>query len=168
MDSVTIDIRPAEPTDSFQISQTHQESWAYAYNGLLPYRALRDMFERRDLDWWKRAIAGSANIMVLDVGGDVAGYATMGVNRVEELSQQGEIYELYLRPEFMGVGLGQRLFSESRRFLNALNYRGCLIWCLADNEGAINFYRAMGGRQVARGHEKFDGARLPKVAFAWS
>lgn len=168
MDIVSIDIRQAEPADCHQISQTHQESWAYAYNGLLPHKALRQMFERRDLGWWKRAIAGSANIMVLDVGGTIAGYATLGANRVKELAQDGEIYEIYLRPEFVGVGLGQRLFRESRRFLNAMEHRGCLIWCLADNDGAVNFYRAMGGRQVARGYENFDGKRMPKVAFAWS
>lgn len=168
MDALTIDIRPAELEDTWQVAQTHRLSWANAYNGLLPHKSLRQMFERRNAIWWERAIRGSANVLVLDVGGTIAGYTTLGVNRVKELSQQGEIYELYLRPEFQGVGLGQKLFTESRRFLNSLNHSGCIIWSLDDNTRAKQFYKAMGGQKIASGHEIFDGKKFGKVAYAWS
>jgi ribosomal protein S18 acetylase RimI-like enzyme len=71
------------------------------------------MLERRDIAWWRRAIRGSTSILVLDVGGTIAGYATLGLNRARSLPQEGEIYELYLRPEYQGVGLGKRLFTGS-------------------------------------------------------
>ena len=168
MDALTIDIRPAELEDTWQVADTHRTSWQYAYDGLLPYKSMRQMFERRNTKWWKQAICGSANVLVLDVGGEIAGYSTLGINRVGELQQGGEIYELYLKPEFLGIGLGRKLFTESRRFLNSLGYRGCIVWSLKDNDNAIQFYHAMGGRQIASGHEIFDEKRFPKVAFAWS
>jgi ribosomal protein S18 acetylase RimI-like enzyme len=168
MDALTIDIRPAEPDDTWQVAQTHRLSWEGAYNGMLPHKSLREMFERRNANWWERAIKGSANVLVLDVGNVIAGYTTLGVNRVKELSQQGEIYELYLRPEFQGVGLGQKLFTESRRFLNSLGHQGCVVWSLDDNLGAKQFYKAMGGQKVAAGHETFDGKRFAKIAYGWS
>ena len=92
MDSLPIDIRPAELDDAIYVSDTHRQAWSYAYDGFLPYKSMIEMFERRDLSWWEQAIGGTANVMVMDVGGDIAGYATMGANRVKDLSQEGEIY----------------------------------------------------------------------------
>ncbi len=54
---------------------------------------------------------------MLEVGGTVAGYATYGPNRARNLVQRGEVYEIYLRPEYQGVGLGTRLFLAARREL---------------------------------------------------
>ena len=47
----------------------------------------------------------------------VAGYANYGRNRARSLHYEGEIYELYLRPEFQGLGFGHRLFSAAKRDL---------------------------------------------------
>jgi ribosomal protein S18 acetylase RimI-like enzyme len=78
-------------------------------------------------------VRGSTSILVLDVGGTVAGYATLGLNRARSLPQEGEIYELYLKPEFQGVGLGKRLFTEARQLLDSLGCKGVVVWCLEDN-----------------------------------
>ena len=43
-----------------------------------------------------------------------------------------------------------------------------VIWALSDNDPATEFYRALGGRMVARSSEKFGPKSLDKVAFAWS
>ena len=42
---------------------------------------------------------------MLVFGDKVAGYANYGRNRARSLHFEGEIYELYLRPEFQGLGL---------------------------------------------------------------
>jgi hypothetical protein len=42
-----------------------------------------------------------------------------------------------------------------------------VVWALSDNDPALNFYRALGGRAVARSSERFGGKVLDKVAFAW-
>jgi len=126
------------------------------------------MLERRNVSWWQRAIRGSTSILLLDVGGAVAGYATLGLNRARSLPQEGEIYELYLRPEYQGVGLGKKLFSEARLLLSSLGCKGSVVWCLEDNDSAMAFYHGQGGRDLAEGFELFDGKTLKKVAFAWN
>ena len=40
-------------------------------------------------------------------------------------------------------------------------------WALSDNDPAVGFYRALGGRAVARSSEKFGAKSLDKVAFGW-
>jgi hypothetical protein len=42
-----------------------------------------------------------------------------------------------------------------------------VVWALSENEPAVEFYRAIGGRAVARSSERFGTKVLDKVAFAW-
>ena len=105
---------------------------------------------------------------MLVFGDKVAGYANYGRNRARSLHFEGEIYELYLRPEFQGLGFGRRLFTAARRDLMQSGLKSMVIWALSDNDPATEFYRALGGRMVARSSEKFGPKSLDKVAFAWT
>jgi ribosomal protein S18 acetylase RimI-like enzyme len=97
----------------------------------------------------------------------VAGYANYGRNRARTLSYDGEIYELYLRPEFQGLGLGRRLFTAARKDLATSGMKSLVVWALSDNDNAVGFYQALGGRAVARSSERFGKRTLDKVAFGW-
>ena len=100
-------------------------------------------------------------------GDRIAGYANYGRNRARSLTYDGEIYELYLRPEFQGLGFGRRLFTATRRDLGQSGFKSLVVWALSDNDPAVEFYRALGGRAVARSSERFGACTLDKVAFAW-
>ena len=167
MTTLVVDVRRAEPDDADAISETHRAAWQHAYAGIIPFRTLMAMVERRSYTWWKRAIRGSTSILVLEVEGTIAGYATVGLNRARSLPQEGEIYELYLRPEYQGIGLGTRLFSEARRLLASLGCKGMVVWTLEDNDRAVDFYSGLGGIDIAEGSETFDNQMLKKVAFVW-
>ncbi len=167
MNTLTIDIRKAEPRDAASIAEVHYEAWTGAYSGIIPHRALNKMIGRRGAEWWANAIRRAASVLVIEIGGKLAGYATIGKNRARELSQQGEIYELYLRPEYQGIGLGSRLFAEARKRLAASGLHGLVVWALEDNSGALSFYQGAGGRDVAEGVEVFDQKALKKIAFIW-
>jgi ribosomal protein S18 acetylase RimI-like enzyme len=167
MKTLAIDIRNAEPRDAAQIADVHFEAWQGAYAGIIPHRALTAMLNRRGREWWANAVRRAASILVLEVGGKVAGYATLGRNRARELRQQGEIYELYLRPEFQGIGLGRRLFAAARRRLSDRGLKGLVVWALEENFNAVTFYAGVGGRDAAEGVEVFDQRALRKIAFVW-
>lgn len=167
MTTLTVDIRNAEPRDAAAIADVHHDAWAGAYAGIIPHKALSAMLNRRGRDWWANAIRRAATIIVIEVGGNVCGYATLGRNRAGGLKQQGEIYELYLRPECQGIGLGTRLFAEARRRLSGHGLKGLVVWALEDNGNALSFYTGAGGRDVAEGVEVFDQRALRKVAFVW-
>lgn len=167
MNTITIDIRRAEPRDAAEIADVHREAWLGAYSGIIPHRALTAMVNRRGGDWWANAIRRAATVLVVELGGTIAGYATVGKNRARELRQQGEIYELYLRPEYQGIGLGSRLFSAAREKLAAHGLKGMVVWALEDNQNALAFYAGAGGRDVAEGVEVFEHKALKKVAFVW-
>jgi ribosomal protein S18 acetylase RimI-like enzyme len=168
MKTLTIDIRRAEPQDALAIADVHHDTWVGTYAGLIPHRALNKMISRRGRAWWADAVKRAASVLVIEIGGKVVGYATLGRNRARELPQQGEIYELYVRPEYQGIGLGTRLFTAAREKLEDHGLSGLVVWALEDNTNAVNFYSSAGGRDVAEGVEVFDAKALRKVAFVWN
>jgi ribosomal protein S18 acetylase RimI-like enzyme len=168
MKTLDIAIRQADSRDADAIASVHGHSWRGAYSGIIPHKALNTMITRRGTAWWQRVISRSGAVFVADVGGLIVGYVTFGRNRARQLTQQGEIYELYLLPEYQGVGLGTRLFDSARKALRAHDLKGLVVWALDDNNAANCFYHGLGGRDIAEGTETFDGKTLKKVAYVWN
>ncbi len=166
MSTVLIEIRRAKASDALAVAETHDESWRAAYQGIIPGRELERLVTRRGPDWWDSAIRKGSRISVLGFGDKVAGYANYGRNRARSLFYDGEIYELYLRPEYQGLGFGRRLFTSARRDLAQNGMKSMVVWALSDNEPAVEFYRSLGGKPVARSSERFGDKSLDKVAFA--
>ena len=112
-----IEVRRAKPSDAAAIASTHDDAWRAAYQGIIPGPELEKLINRRGPDWWDSAIRKGSRIAILVFGDTIAGYANYGRNRARSLYYDGEIYELYLRPEFQGLGFGRKLFSAARRDL---------------------------------------------------
>jgi ribosomal protein S18 acetylase RimI-like enzyme len=168
MSTVLIEIRRAKPSDAMAIAETHDEAWRTAYQGIIPGTELDKLITRRGPDWWDSAIRKGSRIALLAFGDKVAGYANYGRNRARSLFYDGEIYELYLRPEYQGLGFGRRLFTSARRDLAQSGLKTLVVWALSDNDPAVEFYRALGGKAVARSSERFGERSLDKVAYAWN
>src|SRR6187455_1862777 len=158
----------AKSSDAVDVADTHDEAWRTAYQGIIPGNELDKLINRRGPDWWDSAIRKGSRITILQFGERVAGYANYGRNRARSLFYDGEIYELYLRPEYQGLGFGRRLFSSARRDLAQSGLKSLVIWALSDNDPAVEFYKALGGKAVARSSERFGDKSLEKVAFAWN
>jgi ribosomal protein S18 acetylase RimI-like enzyme len=167
MHTVAIEIRRARSADAGRLAETHDEAWRTAYQGIIPGPELARLINRRGPEWWEGAIRKGSRISVLAFGEALAGYVNYGRNRARSLTYDGEIYELYLRPEFQGLGFGRRLFTATRRDLAQSGIKSLVVWVLSDNSPAVEFYRALGGRAVARSCEKFGDKTLDKVAYAW-
>jgi ribosomal protein S18 acetylase RimI-like enzyme len=167
MSTLVIGVRRAEARDAEGITEVHDAAWRNAYDGMIPAKELSRIIARRGPRWWDRAIRRGTAILVLEVGGAVCGYATFGPNRARNLVQKGEIYEIYIKPEYQGIGLGTRLFLAARRELARFGFDTVVVWALADNDNACRFYRNAGGRKVARANERFGDVALTKIAFAW-
>ena len=168
MSTTLIEVRPAKAADAAAVASTHDEAWRSAYQGIIPGAELEKLINRRGPQWWDSAIRKGSRVSVLVFGEKVAGYANYGRNRARSLYYDGEIYELYLRPEFQGLGFGHKLFTSVRRDLTQSGLQSMVVWALSDNGPALDFYRSLGGKAVARSSERFGTRVLDKVAFAWS
>jgi len=168
MSTILIETRPARAHDAVNLADTHDQAWRTAYQGLIPGLELEKLIVRRGPSWWDTAIRRGSRISLLMFGDEIAGYANYGRNRAKSLPYAGEIYELYLKPEYQGLGFGRRLFSNAKRDLAQSGHTSMVVWVLSDNEPAVGFYRALGGRTIARSTERFGQKVLDKLAFAWT
>ncbi len=168
MSELVISIRHARPSDAEGLATVHDAAWREAYRGVIPGVTLERMITKRGPRWWRLAAAArSRSLVVLDLGQRVGGYASFGPSRSLGLPQRGEIDEFYLDPVFQGIGLGRRLFGAVRRDLASHGMKTFVVWALADNERACQFYAARGGRPIARGETRFGGMSLPRIAYAF-
>jgi len=154
------------------LARVHGDAWRYAYAGIIPGLTLERMIARRGPAWWSRMHGRGFRALVVDCDGTLAGYATLGRSRAPAWGQpgavSGEIYELYIRPEYQGCGLGRRLFAEARRTLASHGLTRLTVWALTENEIACRFYRAMGGIEAGCTEDRFCGIPLRKTGFAWN
>lgn len=167
MSTLSIDVRRARVEDAAGIAAVHDAAWRNAYRGILPGLELERMVERRGGAWWTKAIRRQVVVLVLEVDRRIVGYATLGPSRMRTLSYKGEIYEIYLLPEYQGLGLGRRLFQTARRTLADLKFGGLAVRALRANDAAVGFYRRLGGRMVVETGERIGDTVLPVVVFGW-
>ena len=91
----------------------------------------------------------AAHVVIAEVDGAPAGFALYFFNYSTFLAKPGLYLEdLFVRPEFRGVGTGKALLLHLAKIAND---RGCgrMEWSVLDwNEPAINFYEAIGARRM--------------------
>jgi GNAT superfamily N-acetyltransferase len=165
-------IRRALPADSPIIGQIRIRGWRAAYRGLLPDDSLDAMSdvgrESQRRERLRRPPARSGAWVVEDDGGQVVGFALTGPTRDLDVDRAstGEVFAIYLEPEFVGRGFGRALFARSVDDLKAMGYRRAVLWVLAQNEPARRFYEAAGFR--ADGSEQtevMEGFSLREVRY---
>ena len=98
---------------------------------------------------------------MLDVDGAVAGYATFAPASGRGVTGAAEIQEIYLRPEYQGIGLGSRLFAAALKRIKSRGYGRVLVRALAENDRATGFHTRRGGRLIARTDENSADAPFP-------
>jgi ribosomal protein S18 acetylase RimI-like enzyme len=162
-----ITVRLARPRDAEAIAAVHDAAWREAYRGIIPGRELEQMVQRRGPAWWSTVLERGGRIAILDFDESVRGYVSYGRNRLTVSPYRGEIFELYVAPECQGLGFGRRLFTAARRDLSGNRIPGLLVWALADNDRACQFYRHLGGIKVREREEHFGAEVRARHAFGW-
>lgn len=121
-------IRPATAADAAAIGEVHVASWQAAYAGLIPDDFLARLSAETRAASWARRIGDGGPVLVAEEDGVIAGFAAYG---------PGQLFALYLLPEFWGRGLGRALHD---RVVEELSGDSAVLWVLATNERAKAFY----------------------------
>lgn len=163
MSASAITIRSLQSSDRPAIAALDAAAWHEAYSGIIPGVALARMIAMRTTAW-RAGLA--AETLVADVDGTARGYATFGLAGQRGLAD-GEIYELYVAPDWQGCGIGRQLFDTARNRLARRGLRTLVIWSVQANDRANRFYEAIGGEPGPLASTWSGGANVPTKAWLW-
>lgn len=161
-------IRQATEDDTPRIADIYVETWRTTYAGALPDRVLIGMSSERQAIYWARAIRHGLELIYVaeDDGAGVVAVGSAGPNRARGNSYQGEVYTLYVHPDFQNQGVGEQLLGRLFHELAGRGMNSALIWVLAPNPSRF-FYERMGGQRVGDRDEVLWGATVKEIAYGW-
>ncbi|GIG27608.1 GNAT family N-acetyltransferase [Cellulomonas marina] len=166
LDEVTV--RPAVRSDAAAIAAVHVRSWQEAYGHIVPAAFLSALDPVDKARTWtvylERAAADDVEHWVAEVGGEVAGFASVGPSRDEDARRhEREIYSMYLDPGRWGHGIARDLM---RAVVGSAGDVPMSLWVLQQNERAQKFYRRHGFHPdgVER-YEEIGGSDLLEVRY---
>ena len=143
-------IRPARPGDARGIARLDVETWRTTYAGVLSTAYLVGLSERRREAGWRGVILREPRDVRVAVGsnGVILGFGSCGPNRGDR-SFTGEVFTLYVAPDWQNRGIGRRLLIALFRRLVAAGRRSAILWVLRENPSRF-FYERLGAQQVSR------------------
>ena len=62
----------------------------------------------------------------------------------------GEIYAIYIHPDYFRQGIGKALFKAACAELSDQKLTSMVLWALKKNKRACAFYESMGGERIAK------------------
>jgi GNAT superfamily N-acetyltransferase len=142
-----LNIRRAQVQDAPTLAKVHVDSWHVAYHGLIPDSYIRGFtYRKREEAFRKALIANSEETYLIEDNASAVGILTIGASRDSDLdaARTGEIWGMYIVPDYWRHGIGSRLMQEAERTLQSRGYRDVVLWVLEGNTNARRFYEAMG------------------------
>lgn len=140
-------IRPMTPDDLEAVGRVHVASWRAGFIQAMPPHVLAELKEVDFVDRWRKHLVqpGRTNLLC-EVEQTAAGFVAFGANRDEATPalQTGEVYAIYLAPEFWNRGLGQALLARAHADLRASGFTDVTLWVLTRNDRARRFYEIAG------------------------
>jgi ribosomal protein S18 acetylase RimI-like enzyme len=162
-----ITIRPARPADARGIARIDVETWRTTYAGVLPAPYLVGLSVRRREAGWRSVILREPRDMrvAVDALGTVLGFGSCGPNRGDR-NFSGEIFTLYVAPDWQNQGIGRRLLIGLFRRLVASGRSSAILWVVRDNPSRF-FYERLGGQQVSHKALAVGGAAIELTGYGW-
>ena len=177
-------IAPATERDAAGIAKVYVDAWRSAYAAILPHRGLLGMSYEHQARQWTWTIRGRAEaqavIAATEADHGVVGFTSFGPARRGDRpaighfggfagahdAKVGEIYTLYVQPEFHERGIGRRLLAAAFSAMVDKGYGCSFLWVLRDNPSRY-FYERVGGKVVAERQERMWGRTVDQVCYGW-
>lgn len=165
-----VTVESARVGDAEDVARVEVDCWRDTYPTLLPTEFLiRSLDHRQRAASRRHRLRRAADTTLVAVTGhprNVVGFATFGACRLPTLPFGGEVFELYVLPDFRGAGVGRQLCAAVADRLLRTGTESLCVEVLEGN-GSRFFYEALGARLVARRDHQFAGTVLPTLVYGW-
>ncbi|MFA6133398.1 MAG: GNAT family N-acetyltransferase [Phycisphaerae bacterium] len=162
-------IRWAVPEDAPAIATIHLASWRAAYQQIIPASFLDGLSVEKFASRHRKAIAsGTEQTAVVELDGRIVGWCTLGECRDEDKAKPatGEIWGIYLAPEFWRKGIGTECVRWAESELLLRRKSEVVLWVLEANSPSRRFYEAKGYKEDGAKKEITISVPLTAVRYA--
>jgi GNAT superfamily N-acetyltransferase len=166
--SAGVSLREATIADCAAVARVHVRSWQESFRGIVPQSFLDRMsVEKRAVAFEKRFPESEYRMFVAEeVERGVVGFADFGEAREQVEGYEGELYAIYLLPEFQRRGVGRRLFNLGAEFLLSRGRRSMYLLAL-EASPYRTFYERLGGRVIGRTRIEIEGVPFEELIYGW-
>ncbi len=165
-----ITLRSAVAADAADIARFHVRVWRETYARIAPAEAIAILDESRRLLSWVDRFASSdprRQTWLAWRDNEIVALLDFGPSTNPVFGDRGEIKHLYLDRSVRGIGLGRRLIATAFDRLAEDGFAGAGLAVVRQNAEAIGFYKACGGREVARFTDPGPIWRSENIVMAW-
>lgn len=135
-----MEIRPIRPSDAAGIAAYHARAWRIAYDGLIPDETIARMGYETRLAQWNEYVS---DIDTHESRCLVAGVGSVPVGHV--MTHRDELVQLYLDPDYWGLGYGRALLQAGTDQLRATGAGTArLVTLNVETQSAYRLYRSQG------------------------
>jgi GNAT superfamily N-acetyltransferase len=163
-------IRRATVADASVLAAVRIDSWRATYRGIIPDDYLDGMKVEDSTAIWSRilsATSSAANVFVAEVDGEVLGFAAGMTLKEAKLGYDSELTAIYLEPSVQRAGIGRRLVAHVAATLASAGANNMLVWVLAENRQARQFYEMLGAELLVEQPFSWDGLDLQEAGYGW-
>ncbi|NNK95897.1 MAG: GNAT family N-acetyltransferase [Desulfobacterales bacterium] len=166
---MTIRIQQARVEDSAAIANVHVSSWLAAYDNIVPASVLKaQSVEKQEAFWRKTLNHRCDNVFVAFApSNEVVGWVSFGPSRKNTAT--GEIYAIYIRPDYFRTGIGRSLWEAVCPRLEATGFSSVIALVITENRAARKFYESIGFILVPDSGSTFtwEGERIADVCYEY-
>ena len=136
-------IRPATPADAAATAAIYNEE-------VTGSTVTFDLVTRTDEEQaqWLRARAGAHEVVVAEVDGEIAGFASLSAFRDRPAYRTTVEDSVYVHRDHRGRGVGRALLGEILRVAEARGFHCVIARIVGGHEASISLHRALGFEHV--------------------
>ena len=163
-------IREASLEDIPIVAKLHVDSWNKTYKGIIAQEHLDNM--KNNIDKRIDRMQNEFNLrkmIVATINGEIVAFAefTLTNEFSKDLDIDCELCGLYVKNEFVGTGIGTKVFEYIKNIFIENGKHKMGLWCVKENNNAINFYKAKGCIQVTEKTFSLANKEYKEVAFIY-
>lgn len=165
-----ITFRRATAADAAAIAALRVDSWRTTYRGVMPDAYLDGMRAEESTAMWLQVLNAdlpTIAVFVAEAGSELVGFAAGMLLMPEKFDLNAELTAIYLKPIAQRGGVGRRLLAMIASTLQLQGATGLLVWVIAGNQAARQFYEQMGAELLIEQPFTWDGLDLMETGYGW-
>ena len=141
-------VRFNELNDQEQMAHIKVDGWRNAYKNIIDEKYLNQLNYEEQTKKYIESFDDYKNAVIVAVNKEseeVVGYSCFDEFASSD-EYDCELTSLYIDPRHLREGIGSLLLKETINYLKTKKKEKMILWCLEDNDKALEFYKKTGGK----------------------